>query len=136
MLDKLIEATRTQDKQKIEEIINSIVEDKDSTIIKCENCGEIIAFMPTKELYLVALGGNQKPHLKYLVLEHMKNDPNHNIKIPIKFGVSYPISKTLESNLRLHCSRGDQNGPVDYETWFPTYVEYYYNKYIKKEDNT
>ena len=133
MLKDLIEAIRIQDKQKIGEIINQVVDDKDSTIIKCRTCGEIIAFQKTKILYGEAMSHG---YIRYLVLEHMKNDPDHDVVIPIHSFFDYPISKTIETQLKLHCSKGDENGPVDYETWFPTYVEYYYNKYIKKEDNT
>ena len=131
MLDKFIEAFRTQNTQKIEEIINQVVDDKDSTIIKCRNCGEIIAFQKTKILYGEIM---KHGYVRYLVLEHMKKDPNHDVVIPVNSFFDYPISKTLETKLKLHCSRGDENGSVDYETWFPTYVEYYYNKYITKEE--
>ena len=131
MLNEFIEAIRKQDKPKIQEIINQVVDDADSTIINCRNCGEIIAFQKTKILYEAA---NEHGYLRYLVLEHMKNDPNHDIVIPVKSLFDFPISKTLETQLKLHCSQGDENGPVDYEKWFPTYVEYYYNKHITKEE--
>jgi len=116
--NEFLQAVLMGDADTVKNIVKLAIDDSDYTTIKCKSCGEIVAFENTGSLYVnVALG--RGIGVKYLVLKHMGEDPDHNIVLPMQFGIEYPISKTMEKNLRAHCNNGD----VNYEEWFPTFVE-------------
>ncbi len=128
---EFVDAVQSGNTEVIKEIINTAIDGQDTTIIKCHNCGEPVALSRTRDLYFMS--ANKMAHtIKYQVLKHMAEDPEHDIVLPLPMGMEMHISQILESRLRSHCKRGDEHGPVHYETWFPTYVEHYHKKFIEK----
>lgn len=114
---EFLQAVLGGDHNTAKDIIFKHLDSQHTTIIKCENCGEIIAFEKTRTL-LSDLTLKKGVGVKYLVLRHILKDPDHNVLVPAS-GFDYPISQILEKKLRDHC---DKNG-VDFEEWFPSYVE-------------
>ena len=119
---EFVNAVQNGDTKAIEEIVSMVTDDKNTTIIKCVSCGEIISFEKTRQLFLYA-AGNIPPALNYRVLKHILEDSEHNIAIPMAMGLSFPLSQMIEARLRSHCKKGDNGVEVDYDTWFPSYVE-------------
>ena len=119
---EFINSVQSGDTEGMKEIINSITDDRHTTIIKCESCGEIISFEKTRDLFMVS-AGKVPPAFNYRMLKHMMEDPDHNIIIPLQMGVQFNLSQIVEGRFRSHCKRGDNGVEVDYDTWFPTYVE-------------
>lgn len=120
-----IKAVITHDIQRINSIISQVVEDKDTTIIKCETCGEVIAFMRTSQLYKHALTRSMPPEVNYLIVKHMAEDRDHNITVPMPMGLkNMGFSQYLESSFKAQCN----NSGIIYEEWLPEYVEHWKQK--------
>lgn len=120
--DRFVQSHLSGDTETIKEIVDSITRNENTTIIKCLNCGEIIAFEKTRTLFMYAAGG-VPTKVNYRMIKHILEDPEHDIVIPVGPGHRFSLSKPIEKKLRNHCNRGDEHGPVDFDTWFPTYVE-------------
>jgi hypothetical protein len=125
--NRFVQAHLTGDTETVKQIVDTVTRDTDTTIIKCLNCGEIIAFEKTRTLFMYAAGG-VPAEVNYRIIKHIQDDPKHNIVIPILPTQNFPISHTIEKRLRYHCENGDSEGPVDFETWLPSYVEHWRNK--------
>ena len=104
VFSKAAELYREGDVEKAQAWVNQhFGEDTDLNIVKCKQCGEIIAL--TASLMGVALTGGDK-RINLEIYRHLETYPtHHDMIVGLSHGVEIPIGVTLWTGLAMACKK-------------------------------
>jgi len=120
-LTRFTEAVIKNDKPAIKELAEKWIDGRDTALVKCYTCNEIVGLVTLRNLIMV----DADSPLSLAVTEHMVKCPGHDVRIPMPtiglpdelskhFPKDYAISHKIEESLKHWCKR---NQVPDYSEW-------------------
>jgi len=120
-LDRFTKAVISNDKKAIQELAEKWIDGRDTALVKCHTCNEVIGLVTLRNLVMV----DADSPLSLAVSEHMVSCPGHDVRVPLPtmklpdmlskhLPQDYAISHKIEESLKDWCNR---NQVPDYSSW-------------------